>query len=150
MKFGSRHPCSCGLAFDDHETVFESREERVADGRAVDPKFMQENNMIGGTGGLISYTGLVEGALMDEMRDPNAIMGNVKNSIGGYAALNAIEGYGEESKGGHGSGAVSKTAGKGASTKTAFDVFHTPHSFGTKSIKAPLGSKKAGPSYKYK
>jgi hypothetical protein len=28
--------------FDEHETVFESREEREAAGRPVDPKWMQE------------------------------------------------------------------------------------------------------------
>ena len=50
------------MTFNVHETVFESREEREAEGRAVDPKWMQEENMIAGYGGLSSnYTDLVSG-----------------------------------------------------------------------------------------
>jgi len=40
--FTSKHGCSCPDVFDEHETVFESREEREAAGRPVDPKWMQE------------------------------------------------------------------------------------------------------------
>lgn len=128
-------------------TVLESREERVAEGREVDPKWMQENNMIGGSGGLSSFTGLATGADIDEMRNPEAIMGNVQNSIGGYAALQAIEGGHEESK--HASGMGGNKVGE-KPTKSAYDLFHTPHSFGTKALSAPTGAKKAGPSYKYR
>ena len=39
-KFNSKHGCACGLVYNDHETVFESREEREAEGRPVDPKWM--------------------------------------------------------------------------------------------------------------
>ena len=42
MGFTSKHHCSCGLTFNEHQTVFESREEREAQGRPVDPKWMQE------------------------------------------------------------------------------------------------------------
>ena len=31
--FNSRHSCSCGMGYDVHETVFETRAEREADGR---------------------------------------------------------------------------------------------------------------------
>lgn len=44
--FNSKHGDVCGLHFNDHETVFESREERQASGRPVDPKWMQDNNVI--------------------------------------------------------------------------------------------------------
>ena len=40
--FNSKHGCGCNLVYNDHETVFESREEREASGRPVDPKWMQE------------------------------------------------------------------------------------------------------------
>ena len=38
--FSSKHHCNCGLTFNEHKTVFESREEREAEGRPVDPKWM--------------------------------------------------------------------------------------------------------------
>jgi hypothetical protein len=143
--FSSKHPWSCGLNFNDHETVFESREERVAEGRPVDPKWMQDSNMIGGSGGITSFMGLVEGGDIDKMQDPNAILGNVQGSIGGYAALQALEGEHEEFKGAHGAGTVSKSKSGAASTKSAYDLFHTPHSFGTpmKAIGGPAAKKKA-------
>ncbi len=60
--FTSKHGCACPLIYDDHQTVFESREEREAEGRPVDPKWMQEQNvrlhrvevlqMVAGMGGL--------------------------------------------------------------------------------------------------
>lgn len=148
--FSSRHPCSCGLTFNDHETVFESREERVEEGREVDPKWMQDNNMIGGMGGLTGFTGLVEGADIDKMRDPNAIMENVQNSIGGYAALHAIEGGDEEAKGGYGAGTISKAGGK--VTKSAYELFCTPHNYGKKlkAIGVSTKASKKGSSYKYR
>ena len=80
---------------------------------------MQESNMIGGGGGISSFTGMLDGHEVDKMRDPNAIMENVQNSIGGYSALHAIEG-GEEAK--DGSGALVKASSK-TSTKTAYELF---------------------------
>lgn len=53
---------------------------------------MQDSNMIGGSGGLTSFTDLADGDQIAEMRDPAAIMGNVQTSLGGYAALQALEG----------------------------------------------------------
>lgn len=38
--FSSKHHCNCGLTFNEHRTVFESREEREDQGRPVDPKWM--------------------------------------------------------------------------------------------------------------
>ena len=131
-------------------TIFESREERVADNREVDPKWMQENNMVGGSGGITSFTGLIEGGEVDKMRDPNAIMENVQNSIGGYAALHAIEGD-EEAKGGFGGGTVAKVSSGAATSKTAYDLFHTPHSFGqppSKIMSAARGGARKAVAYK--
>ena len=55
----------------DHETVFQSREEREAEGRPVDPKWMQEENMVAGMGGLQSdMIGLVDGQDIADMRNP--------------------------------------------------------------------------------
>ena len=42
--------------------MFESREEREAAGRPVDPKWMQENNMVAGMGGLTQgFSDLADG-----------------------------------------------------------------------------------------
>jgi hypothetical protein len=43
--YTSKHGCACPQIYDDHVTVFESREEREAEGRPVDPKWMQEQNV---------------------------------------------------------------------------------------------------------
>lgn len=46
----------------EHETVFETREEREAQGRPVDAKWMQESSLAGGVGGLgADFTALVDG-----------------------------------------------------------------------------------------
>ena len=132
--------------------MFESREERVADGREVDPKWMQENNMVGGSGGIMSFTNLADGQDLADMRDPSSIMANVQSSIGGYGALHALEGGYEDAKDPYGSS--SSTVATKASTKpskTAYDLFHTPHNFGSgmKAIGAPK-ARKATHSYKYR
>ena len=65
----------------DHETVFQSREEREAEGRPVDPKWMQEENMVAGMGGLQSdMIGLVDGQDIADMRNPQAIVGNMNQA----------------------------------------------------------------------
>ena len=64
-----------------HTTVFESREEREMAGRPVDPKWRQDapQAMAGGIGGLTadSYMQLASGQDVADMRDPQAIMGNL-------------------------------------------------------------------------
>ena len=41
--------------------MFESREEREAEGRPVDPKWMQEQNIVAGMGGLTgAYSDLID------------------------------------------------------------------------------------------
>ena len=76
--FQSKHHCNCGMTFDQHQTTFQSREEREAEGRQVDPKWMQEQNMVGGMGGLQNdFTGLLEAQDMTDMRNPQAIVDNL-------------------------------------------------------------------------
>lgn len=50
--------------------MFESREEREAEGRPVDPKWMQDNNMVGGMGGLTSFGDLADGQDRADMMNP--------------------------------------------------------------------------------
>ena len=61
--------------------MYQSREEREAEGRKVDPKWMQEENMVGGMGGLQNdMTGLVEAQDLTDMRNPSAIVGNMNQN----------------------------------------------------------------------
>ena len=68
------------MGYDQHETVFESREEREAEGRPVDPKWMQDQNMVGGMGGLTSFGDLAEQQDRDDMMNPMAVMGNLEGA----------------------------------------------------------------------
>ncbi len=64
-----------------HDTVFESREEREAVGRPVDPKWMQDQNMVAGMGGLTAgYSDLVDAEERNIMMDPMAIMHNLNDN----------------------------------------------------------------------
>ena len=66
------------MTFDEHETVFETRQEREAQGRKVDAKHMQDNNMVGGMGGLGNdYQALADGQDLMDLRNPQAIVGNM-------------------------------------------------------------------------
>lgn len=59
------------MGYQDHQTVFQSREEREAEGRPVDPKWMQDQNMVGGMGGLqADMASLADGQDLIDMRNP--------------------------------------------------------------------------------
>ena len=61
--------------------MFESREEREAEGRAVDPKWMQDTNMVAGMGGLIAgFYDLADDQDRMDMMSSNKIMENLKGS----------------------------------------------------------------------
>eukprot|EP00345_Euplotes_harpa_P006069 CAMPEP_0168329870 /NCGR_PEP_ID=MMETSP0213-20121227/7370_1 /TAXON_ID=151035 /ORGANISM="Euplotes harpa, Strain FSP1.4" /LENGTH=107 /DNA_ID=CAMNT_0008333287 /DNA_START=560 /DNA_END=881 /DNA_ORIENTATION=+ len=91
--------------------------------------------MIGGSGGITSFAGLVDGHELDEMRDPESIMRGAQGSIAGYGALHAIEGGHEEAKG-YGKGTVAKSSA--TETTNALDLFRKPHNYGT-AVKAITG-----------
>ena len=112
----------------EHQTVFESREERMTDGRAVDKN--QDSNMVGGMGGLTGFSDLADGQERADMQDPAAIMSNVAGSLEGYQARLALE-EGESRRGGS-----SETP-----DVSMLELFNKPHSFaggrpGMKAIKA--------------
>lgn len=61
--------------------MFESREEREAEGRAVDPKWMQDTNMVAGMGGLTAgFSDLADDQDRMDMMSSNKIMENLKGS----------------------------------------------------------------------
>ena len=61
--------------------MFESREEREAEGRAVDPKWMQDTNMVAGMGGLTAgFSDLADDQDRMDIMSSNKIMENLKGS----------------------------------------------------------------------
>eukprot|EP00826_Nyctotherus_ovalis_P012798 TRINITY_DN1340_c0_g1_i20.p1 TRINITY_DN1340_c0_g1~~TRINITY_DN1340_c0_g1_i20.p1 ORF type:complete len:286 (-),score=74.43 TRINITY_DN1340_c0_g1_i20:47-904(-) len=111
-KFISNHSCSCGQRYPEHTTVFESREERQKQGRAVDPPHMK-GNLAAGMGGVTDFASLADGAEREEMMRP---------MLPG-AAHRAIEGGKEEQK--------EKVGGAASESGTsAFELFMAPHQYG--------------------
>ena len=53
-KFSSNYTCDCGLPYDSHHTLIETRKERMEKGKKVD----DGNNLVGGIGGLTSYSSM--------------------------------------------------------------------------------------------
>lgn len=79
--FTSTQSCSCGMKFTDHVTVYESREERIADGRGVDSG---KGNMVGGMGGLTKFSNMADHQEKADMMNPAHIMAQAQSSIEGY------------------------------------------------------------------
>jgi len=73
-KFSSKFTCNCTYPYDDHMTTIENRDERLAQGKSVDPGWMA-NNLTAGIGGLNSFTSMVNDVYELEyrslMQDPN-------------------------------------------------------------------------------
>lgn len=82
-KFGSKFTCNCCMTYDDHKTTIETREERLAKGKTVDPGWLA-GNMVAGVGGLNSFTGMVNDvyeieyqALLNDPSKKHELMGEV-------------------------------------------------------------------------
>lgn len=115
--FGSKFTCNCTYTYDDHMTTIETREERQAQGKAVDPSWMG-NNMAAGIGGLNSFTGMVNDVYQLEynalLNPPDKKMALIEDVNNKRKAL------------GSQSTSMSSTTGG----VTAYDLFTTPHSLG--------------------
>lgn len=61
VKFGSKFTCNCGMGYDSHRTVIQTREERQKSGKPVDPGWFGEG-LIAGSGGLTSF-----GSMMNDV-----------------------------------------------------------------------------------
>ena len=53
-KFSSNYTCDCGMPYDKHFTLIETRKERMEKGKSVD----DGNNLVGGIGGLTSFSSM--------------------------------------------------------------------------------------------
>jgi hypothetical protein len=115
--FGSKFTCNCTEPFDDHETIIETREERMKSGRAVDPTWMGEN-MNAAVGGLNSFAGMVNDKYQEQYAELLSGDSMKDNMLGEGKKLY----LGEHE---------SKIGGQGNENKgiSALDLFKKPHSF---------------------
>ena len=64
-KFSSNYTCDCGMPYDKHKTLIETRKERMGRGKPVD----QGNNLVAGIGGLTSFSSMAGASYNDHYRD---------------------------------------------------------------------------------
>ena len=142
-KFGSKFTCNCTSTYDDHRTVIENRQERLARGKTVDPAWMT-GNMVAGVGGLNSFAGMINDvyeleykALLDDPNKKKELMediqsGNSNNNFNiGNNKMKAI-GSGVVNDGNfvnsnmnsNNNSIISKVGGV-----TAYDLINTPYKF---------------------
>ena len=83
-KFSSNYICDCGLPYNSHYTLIQTRKERIEKGKQVD----EGNNLVGGIGGLTSYssiTGANYKEFYNELLEGNELKGlpqEYKNMLG--------------------------------------------------------------------
>ena len=115
--FSSSWSCSCGYKYMDHTTIFETREERMKNGRPVDEL---GGNVPLNMGGIINFSSLGDGANRLENQ-------KVKNMVQlGYEEKKMIKGGGEEKSLSN----YGEIQGGKNEDVCALDLFSTPHRFG--------------------
>ena len=65
QKFSSNYTCDCGISYDMHKTLIETRKERMQKGKTVD----DGNNLVAGIGGLNSFSNIAGASYRDHYRD---------------------------------------------------------------------------------
>ena len=112
-KFTSNYTCDCGLPYDLHKTVIETRQERIKAGKPVD----SGNNMAAGMGGLTSFTSMV-GAEYNE---------HYKNLLEGNGYNNALPGENKKYIGNENI----KSGMAINNNKSPLDLFNQPNKYGS-------------------
>ena len=134
-KFGSKFTCNCCMTYDEHETVIEKREERLAKGKTVDPGWMT-GNMVAGVGGLNSFTGMVNDvyeieyqALLNDPNKKHELMGEIAGvSSGGMKAIGTGEYQNNGKNISNDNTSLVKAKGNQISNvKSAMDLIMTPY-----------------------
>jgi hypothetical protein len=64
-KFSSNYTCDCGMPYDKHTTLIETRKERMEKGKTVD----DGNNLVAGIGGLSSFSSMAGASYNEHYRD---------------------------------------------------------------------------------
>lgn len=138
QTFGSKFTCNCTMTYDEHSTIIENREERLAKGKAVDPGWMA-NNLTAGVGGLNSFTGMINDVYELEyqalLNDPNKkpeLMEDIKNNkinqkMIGYNNSNS---YNKADSNNYNDSLITSNTTKSVnSTQSAWDLINTPYEF---------------------
>lgn len=142
QKFGSKFTCNCTSTYDDHKTIIENREERLAKGKTVDPGWMMAN-LAGAVGGLNSFAGMMNDvyeleyqALLNDPSKKKELMADIdKKAIGlgnesykneGETNINIVNSGGRNVK--------NNTKGitninNNSKTVSAFDLINTPYKY---------------------
>lgn len=151
QKFGSKFTCNCTSTYDDHKTIIENREERLAKGKAVDPGWMT-GNMAAGVGGLNSFAGMINDvyqleyqALLNDPGKKKELMADMgKKGNGNFKALGSANDFDNQNNndeidysGGNLGGNLNKAVGnknvnqglKATNSVTAYDLMNTPYKF---------------------
>ena len=117
-KFTSNYTCDCGMPYDMHKTLIETRKERMNKGKAVD----SGTNMVAGIGGLGSFTSMVGGVYNEYYKD--LLEGNEMGKLP-QEKKNYIGDGSEKYSGNY----ISNTGGSGGNANI-LDLFNTPNKFG--------------------
>ena len=124
--FSSTHSCSCSLHYNVHTTVFDTKEERLAMGRAVD-NFGGGAEMYAAMGGVTDFASLVDGAEREAMR-PMLEMGEDQPKAIQFAGQK-FEATGASRRAIEGPRPIREERKVAEPTTTAFDLFHRPHRY---------------------
>jgi len=140
-KFGSKFTCNCTPTYDDHKTIIENREERLAKGKTVDPGWMS-GNLHAGVGGLNSFAGMINDvyeleyqALLNDPSKKKELMGDIQVKsnngqkaigMGGYDNNNNVN----DSNSIVGNNIKNKINNNNKNNSiTAFDLINTPYKY---------------------
>ena len=121
-KFSSNYTCDCGMPYDMHQTLIETRKERISKGKPVD----SGTNLVAGIGGLGSFTSMVGGTYNEYYKD--LLEGNEMGKLpqeDKYYLGDGSENYGY----GNNKISSSKGSGSGSGQANVLDLFNTPNKF---------------------
>jgi hypothetical protein len=117
-KFSSNYTCDCGMPYDKHKTLIETRKERMGRGKPVD----QGNNLVAGIGGLTSFSSMAGASYNDHYRD--LLEGNEMKGL--PEEYRNYLGDGSEKK----VGGINNTSNSGnQSGAGVLDLFNAPNKF---------------------
>ena len=119
-KFSSSYTCDCGLPYDMHHTLFETRKERISKGKPVD----SGTNLAAGIGGLGSFTSMVEGAYNEHYKE--LLEGDEMRKL----PMEKKNYIGDGSEKYSGNYISNKGNGGGSGNPNVLELFNTPNKFG--------------------
>jgi hypothetical protein len=151
-SFGSKFTCNCTFTYDDHMTTIENREERLSQGKTVDPGWMS-SNMNAGIGGLNSFSSMMNDvyqleykALLEQPDKKLMIMEEIKSKkqLGSGNSLSISNNEANNininitTSGNINEKIKNSSIGK-TDKITPFDLFLTPHKFVTSNLNNKMG-----------